>query len=76
MIGAPDALSQTAGSFGCTDMDYQINAAPVNAQIEGGCAHYGAQGPRCHGRFDLAPSLARQRSVMQGYFQIIMIDRP
>ena len=54
MIGAADPLHQPRGAFRRTDIDDQIDIAPVDAKIERGGAHHTAQPSARHRLFDLA----------------------
>ena len=65
MIGAADALRETAGALRRADVDDEIDRAPVDAEIERRGAHDRAQKSLRHSAFH-APALARvQRAVVQ-----------
>ena len=41
--GPADALQETAGAFGGTDLDHQVDGAPIDPEIERGCRDDGTQ---------------------------------
>ena len=76
MIGAADALHQPRGAFGRTDIDHQIDVAPINAKIERRSADHRAQTACGHGVLDLAALRDIERAVMQRDRQIVVVDAP
>jgi hypothetical protein len=54
VIGAADALGETACAPGRADIEDEIDVAPVDAEIERRGAHHGAQPASNHGCLDLA----------------------
>uniref|UniRef100_A0A0N4ZZC8 LigA n=1 Tax=Parastrongyloides trichosuri TaxID=131310 RepID=A0A0N4ZZC8_PARTI len=76
VVGAADALDQTAGPLGRGQLDHQIDVAPVDAQVQRRGADHGLQVAARHRRLDLAPLLGGQRAVVQGDGQVVLIDRP
>jgi hypothetical protein len=55
VIGAANALGEPACALRRADIDDEIDIAPVDAEVECGGAHHGAELPRHHRRLDLAP---------------------
>ncbi len=76
VVGAADALRQPAGALRRTDMDDQIDIAPVDAEIERRGGDDGAQCVLAHRLLD-APALADiERAVMQRDRQRILVGPP
>ncbi len=76
VIGAADALQEPRRAFRRTDIDDEIDIAPVDAEIERRGAHHGAQAAGRHRDFDLAPLRHVERAVMQRYGEIVVVDVP
>ncbi|MNJ35713.1 hypothetical protein D3C77_304670 [compost metagenome] len=76
VVGPTDALNQTAGPFRRGQLDHQVDVAPVDAQVQRRGADHGLQVAARHRRLDLAPLFRRQRAVVQGDGQVVLIDRP
>lgn len=60
--------------LGAPHLHYQINIAPVNAQIERGGANHLLERTDNHGALDLAPLFRRQRAMVRCNEQQIIID--
>ena len=73
---APDTLHKALNLFGRTNLDHQINIAPVDPQIETACADDCAQAALTHRGLDLSAGLARQRAVMDANRQGVLIGLP
>ena len=71
VVGAADALQQARDALGRADLDHLVDAAPVDAEIERGGRHHGAQLPRRHRRLDLAALLDVEAAVMQRDRQVV-----
>ena len=76
MVGAPDPLRQPAGALRRSDVDHQIDVAPVDPQIKRRGADDRAQPALGHGRLDLAPLAGVERTVMKGDRQIVAVGPP
>ena len=76
VIGAAQPLDQTRRALGRTELHHQIHITPVNAQIERGGAHHSAQLSGGHCAFHLAALFDAERTMVQRYRQIIIIDPP
>ena len=57
-------------------MQNQINITPIDAKIQSRGGHHRAQGIPGHCRFNLTTLTNIQRTVMQGYGQVVFIDSP
>ena len=57
-------------------MDDQVDVAPVDAEVERRGTDHCPQPALRHGRLDLAPLFHRQRAVMHGDGQHVLIGRP
>ena len=66
MVGATDALGKTAGTFRRTDMDNEIDIAPIDAHVERRGGDDGAQFLIRHRLLDLATLGGIKRTMMQG----------
>ena len=64
MVCAANTLDQPADAFGCTNLDYEIDVAPINAKVQAGGCHHGTQPTVCHGLFDFLALLRLQAAVM------------
>ena len=64
MVGAANALDQSADAFGCTNLDHEIDIAPINAKVQAGGCHHGTQPTGSHGLFDFLALLRLQAAVM------------
>ena len=73
VIGAADALGETARALRRADIDDEIDIAPVDAEIEGRGADHGAELARDHRRLDLAPLRHVERAVMQRDGQVVVV---
>ena len=60
VIGAPDPLREAAQPLGRADLDYQVDVAPVDAEVQRRGADHGAERTPDHRRLDLAPPLDRE----------------
>ena len=76
MIGAPDPLQQPRTAFRRADIDHQVDVAPVDAEIEGGRAHDGAQLALDHRAFDTAALRDVERSVMERNRKVVVVNAP
>lgn len=76
MVGAADALSDTARALRRTDIDDEIDIAPINAQIERRRTDHGFELARRHGGFDFAALAGIERAMMQSNGEIVVVDRP
>ena len=76
VVGAADALQQARGALGRAHIDHQIDIAPVDAEIERGGAHHGAQPAGRHRGLDLAALRHVERAVMERDRQAIVVDAP
>ncbi|MCY1294807.1 hypothetical protein D9M70_441210 [compost metagenome] len=76
VVGAADALGQTACPLRRTDMHDEIDVAPVDAEVERRCGDDSAQPVLGHRRLDLAALGDIERTVMQRDRQIVVVDRP
>ena len=76
VIGAPDPLQQAGHALWRTDLDYLIDAAPIDAQVQRRRRHHRPQRAGCHGGFDLAALFHLQRAVVQGDRQHRIIQLP
>ncbi len=76
VIGAADALEQPRGAFRRADIDHQIDVAPVDAEIERGGRHHGAQLSRRHRILDAAALADIERAMMQRDREIIVVHPP
>ncbi len=76
VIGAADTLQQPRGAFRRSDIDDQIDIAPIDAEIERRGTNDSAQSPGCHRGFDLAPLRHVERAVMQRDREIVVVDVP
>jgi hypothetical protein len=76
VVGAADALEQPRDSLGRADLHHLVHRAPVNAEIERGGGDDGAQLPRRHRGFHLAPLLDGEAGVMQPDRQVFVVQLP
>ena len=76
MVGAADTLHQAAHALGRAELDHEVDVAPVDAEIERGGRHHGAQLADRHRRLDLAPLLDGERAVMQANRQVLLVQAP
>ena len=76
MIGAPDALGETARALRRAHIDDEIDIAPVDAKIKRRGADDRFQPARRHGRLDLATLTGVERAMMQGDRQAILVAPP
>ncbi len=76
MVGAADALHQARGAFRRGQLDDHVDRAPVDAEVEGGGADHRSELAPGHGRLDLAPLLGRERTVVQGDGEVVVVDLP
>ena len=74
VVGAADALQKPADSLGCADLQYEIDIAPVDAQVERRGGDGGAQIASRHRRFHLLAVIRRQAAVMQGDGQLVDVE--
>ena len=76
VIGATDPLHQSLDVLGRTDLDHQIDIAPVNSQIQAAGADDGAQVSAHHSGFDLFALPAIERAMVDAYGQTFVIRKP
>ena len=76
VIGPADPLHQPRRTFRRADIDDQIDIAPVDAKIERGGAHHGAQLAGAHRVLDLAALRDIERTVMQRDGEVVVVDAP
>ena len=76
MVRAADALGKPARPFRRTDMDDEIDIAPVDTEIERRCRDDRAQAVGFHRLFHPPPLAHVQRAVMQRDWQRIVIHAP
>ena len=76
VIGTADALQQTGRALGRSHLDYEVDIAPIDAEIEARRCDEAAQSARCHRRFDLAASLDRQAAMVDADRQALLILFP
>ena len=76
VVGATDALEKTRSALGRTDVDDEIDIAPVDAEIEGRRRHDRAQLALRHRRLDLAALRHVKRAVMERDRKRILIEAP
>ncbi len=76
VIGAADALHQPRRAFRRTDIDDQIDVAPIDAEIERRGADHGAQFTGGHGVLDAAALRHVERPVVQGDGEIVVVHPP
>ncbi len=76
MVGPADALDHARGALGRGQLDDQVHVAPVDAEVEGGGADHCAKLTPRHGGLDLAPLFGRERAVVQGDGQAVVVELP
>ena len=76
VVGAADALQQPRGALRRTDVDDEVDVAPVDAEIERRRAHHRAQPPGRHRVLDLAALRHVERAVMQRDRKPVVVDAP
>ena len=76
VVGATDALEQAGRTLGRSDLDHEIDVAPVDAEVERGGADDGAQAAPCHDGLDLAALLDGEAAVMERYRQVVPVLPP
>ncbi len=76
VVGATDALEQAGGTFRRSDLDDEVDVAPVDAEVERGGADDGAQAAPCHDGLDLAALLDGEAPVMKRYRQVVPVLPP
>ena len=76
VIGATDALQKARSAFRRTDIDHQVDVAPVDAEIERGRGNHGLQAALGHCGFDLAALGDVERAVMQRNCEAVVVDAP
>ena len=76
MVGPADPLDQPLDVLGRTDLDHQINIAPVDAQIERAGTDDRTQRACDHCGLDLFALRARQAAVVNTNWQIVNVGQP
>lgn len=76
MVGAADALDQSACPLRRAEIDDEIDIAPVDAEIERRGADHRLEPPTRHRRLDLAALLGVERAVMQRDRQVVVVEVP
>ena len=76
MIGAADALDQTARTLRRAHIDDEVHIAPVDAQIQRRGCHHGLERAGSHGGLDLAAAGGIERAMMQGDGQAVLVRAP
>src|SRR5437763_8104053 len=76
VVGATDALEKTRSALGCTDIDDEINVAPVHAEVERGGSDNRAQLALRHRRLDFAALRHVEGAMMECDGKRILIEAP
>ena len=76
VVGAADPLHDPARALRRSDIDHEVDVAPVDSEIEGRGADDGAQLPGRHRRLDPPPLRHVEGAVMQGDRQRILVEAP
>ena len=76
MIGTSNSLQQPRTPFRCTDIDHQIDVAPIDAKIQRRCANYRAQLAGGHRVFDASSLRNIKGAVMKCDGEIIVVGLP
>ncbi len=76
MVGTADALDETLDVLGGTDLDHQIDIAPVDAEIERAGADDRAQLSSDHGSLDTVALFAGERAVVDADRQPLVVLQP
>ena len=66
VVGAPDALQQAGDSLRRADLDHLVHVAPVDAEVERGGRHHGAQPAFRHRGLDLAAQADLEAAMVHG----------
>ena len=76
MVGAANTLDQAAGALGSANVNHQVHITPVDAEIERGRRHHGLELAGRHSCFHFATLTGRQRAVVEGDRQAVLVDAP
>ncbi len=76
MVGAANALHEAFDVFGGTDLDHQIDIAPVDAKVQGSGADHGAQLACDHRGLYPVALFAGEAAVVDGDGQVFGIRKP
>ena len=76
VVGAADALGEARGALRRTDIDDEVDVAPVDAEVERRGADDRLQAPRRHGVLDLAALAGVERAVVEGDGEVVVIEVP
>ena len=76
VVGAADTLQQAGDALRGADLDDLVDAAPVDAEVQGGGRHHRPQAAGGHGGFDFPPLLDFERAVVEGDRQRRVVQFP